>query len=100
MSTTAIPVAANPIGTALEQIIVSAPVQTALLDGVKSGEVALQTVVDTAINNLKGNGALGLVIAAGKGSVEAALNNEIASWPPEKVAAFLTHEALLGAAKL
>jgi hypothetical protein len=88
------------IADALVAALQSPSAQAALTSAVEAGEVQVQTIVDNAINNAKGTGILGVVIAAAKGSVETEVNAEIAAYPPAKVVAMITAAAVAEAKAL
>lgn len=77
---------ADALVTALE----SPTAQAALVATITAGEAELLQVGDAIISNAKGSGVLGVVIAAGKGSVETEFNAELAKLPPATIAAYLT----------
>lgn len=85
---------ANPILDALETAIESPTVQTALVGAITAGELDLKTLGDNLIANAKGSGVLGLVIAAGKGSVEAEFDAELAKLTPAELATIATNFAV------
>ena len=77
------------IADAIVTALSSPAVETTVEATVAAGEVPLQTLIDTTIANIKGTGILGLVITAGKGTVEAEINAEFAKLPPATIVAFL-----------
>ena len=81
------------VADTLVSVLESAPVQAALTSAISNGELTIQTVADAAINNAKGSGVLGLVIAAGKGAVETEFNAELASLPAATLLAIVTKAA-------
>jgi hypothetical protein len=77
------------IADALVEALESPAAQSALESAIAAGEVQLQKIGDQVIANAKGTGALGIVIAAGKGAVEAGFDAELAKLDPKTVAAEL-----------
>jgi hypothetical protein len=84
------PTLPGEIADGLVAALESPAAQAALVTAITAGEVELQSAGDSIIANAKGAGVLGVVIAAGKGSVEAEFNAELAKLPPTAIAAYLT----------
>ncbi len=80
--------------TLLISAINSPAAQTALLDTITSGETPLETMADSFIAGLKGNGLLGVFIDATKGTVESEVNAGFKSLPPATIAAYITAGAI------
>ncbi len=68
----------------------SPAVQAELLSAITNGEKWVEAALDTVIANAKVGGVLGVVVAATKGSLEGELNAEFAAFPPATIAAWLT----------
>jgi hypothetical protein len=81
------------IADTLVGVLESAPVQSALSSAISSGELTIEKVADAAINNAKGSGVLGLVIASAKGAVETEFNAELQSLPASTILAIITKAA-------
>ena len=97
MTTTATPPKASvpgEIADAIVNLIETPSAQSALVAAITAGEVPLEGFIDSAISKATGSGALGLVIAAIKGSVETEINAEFAKLPATTIAAWLTSLAV------
>lgn len=81
------------IADALVSLLDSPAAQTALVNAIESGEVPLETALEGFVNNLKANGALGLVLSATKGSIDAEIVALFKQLPATTIAAFLTNAA-------
>lgn len=88
------------IADALVTALQSPAVQSALESAISSGEVSLQAAIDTVISGATASGALGIVVAASKGTVESEVNAEFAKLTPAVIAAWLTSLAVDEAKKL
>ena len=82
------------IADAIVAVIEAPAAQAALVAAITAGEVPLESVLDGLISKATAQGALGLVLAAIKGTAEADLNAEFAKLPATTIAAWLTSLAV------
>jgi hypothetical protein len=82
------------IADALVSLIEAPTVQTELVAAITAGEVAVENGAEAFVNGLKANGALGLVLSATKGSIDAEIVALFKQLPATTIAAFLTAAAV------
>jgi hypothetical protein len=78
------------IADALVALLQSEPVQTGLTNAIAAGELPLETAALAFIDGLKANGAVGLVLNAVRGSIDAELKALFGSLPAATIAAYIT----------
>ena len=82
------------IADALVSALETPAAQAALVAAIAAGEIPLQAITIKFIESLKGNGIVGLVINALKGTIETEINAAFAAYPPETIAKLLTQLAV------
>jgi hypothetical protein len=81
------------IADALVALLVSPTTQAALISAIEAGEVPIENALEGFVNGLKAGGALGLVLSATKGSIDAEIVALFKQLPATTIAAYLTNLA-------